>query len=157
MDVKWLRNSTAFHFNAKWFEVNRMGNCISSKFDHWLCKMQTRVVLFSNTVELLLKLSRSLPVNAKVTEFCISQKRQQGDQSVLCAKQVIIVLLLLQSPLMIIETYPVSNISPLWLYFGLSLMFTVLLTRLPSTISWEKVSIPYLQKECQQTIFRQNY
>ena len=57
---------------------------------------------------------------------------------------------------MIVETYPVSNISPLWLYFGLSLMFTVLLTRLPSTISWEKVSIPYLQKE-QQTVLRQNY
>lgn len=59
--------------------------------------MQTRVVLFSNTVELLLKLSRSLPVNAKVTEFCISQKRQQGDQSVLCAKQVIIIIIITKS------------------------------------------------------------
>lgn len=52
-------------------------------------------------------------MNAKVTEFCISQKKQQGDQSVLCAKQVIIIVLLLQSPSMLTETYPVSNISPL--------------------------------------------
>ena len=45
------------------------------------------------------------------------------------------------------DAYPVSNIRPLCTYWGWSSILTVLLITFPSTINWEKVSIPYLQEE----------
>ena len=45
------------------------------------------------------------------------------------------------------DAYPASNIRPLCTYWGWSSILTVLLITFPSTINWEKVSIPYLQEE----------
>ena len=44
------------------------------------------------------------------------------------------------------DAYPASNIRPLCTYWGWSSILTVLLITFPSTINWEKVSIPYLQE-----------
>ena len=47
------------------------------------------------------------------------------------------------------DAYPVSNIRPLCTYCGWSSILTVLFIKFPSTISWEKVSIPYTCKRSQ--------
>ena len=44
------------------------------------------------------------------------------------------------------DAYPVSNIRSPCTYCGWSSILTVLFIKFPSTISWEKVSIPYLQE-----------